>query len=200
MWVWWRGKRKIPADKNKAKEVKRLLKECKNTIEQKRVNIMVVYLWWADMAWVYKALWGSKSTIENTIKKYLEDETTFYKTQYKGKIVTEERKNLKEQIREKVENSIEEGNHIDISDIVRHINKAYNKEVIDYQWVWRILRKFFWYNYQKPFVRNKKSSEYAKEIIKWRLTKTIIKVWLEENNIDAESIKNKKMKIWRVTT
>jgi hypothetical protein len=50
------------------------------------------------------------------------------------------------------------------------------------------------YNYQKPFVTNEKQSEYAKKIIEWRMRKAIYEVWLEEKEVDAKSVKNKKTK------
>jgi len=196
----WRGKRKIPVDKEKAKALKKLLKICKNSIEQQRVSIMIVYLWWKSTGEVSKILWVSKWTVQAATDKYLIDKENFYKTKYKGKIEKKERISLKEEVKEYIEKNIEEGEHIDINTVLRYINKKHNKEVIDYHGMWRIIRSWYWYNYQKPFVRNKKQSDHAKEIIKGRLTKAIIKVWIEERDIDASAIKNKKTKFWEVTS
>jgi hypothetical protein len=60
------------------------------------------------------------------------------------------------------------------------------------------VRKFFKYNYQKPYVTSTKQPEFAKEIAEWRLRKAIYRVALEEWEIDAEAIKNKKTKIWGI--
>ena len=192
--VWWRGKRKIPADPEKVKKLRKKLKDCKNSIESKRMNIMIVYLNWADIEKTAKILWISKATIRRTTNRYVEDEEWFYKTKFRGRVESEKKKELKQEVKEVVERRIDKWEYIDINDVVRRINKMHKKEVIDYNTARLILRRGLKYNYQKPFIRNKKSSKHAKEIVKGRLTKAIIKVWLEERDIDAEAIKNKKRK------
>jgi len=194
----WRGKRRVPVNKVKVKELKLLLKNCKNSTEQKRIQIMVVYLWWKDSSITANILNVSKQTVQNTIDRYMEDEDNFYKTNYKWKIETKERKKLKLEVKELVEEWIEKEKFHDINGILRTINKRYDKEVTNYHWMRWIIREALGYNYQKPFVRNKKKPEYAKEIIKGRLTKAIIKVWLNELDVDSFAIKNKKTKFWEI--
>jgi hypothetical protein len=190
-----RWKRKIEVDLVKAKEVKNLLKLCKNDIERKRITIMSVYLWWKDTDKTASILWVSVWTVTRTIALYIEAPEWFYKTSYKGKIVTDERKKLKEEVKAYVEKKIENMENIDINWVLRDLNKKNNKETTTYNWMRRILRKNLNYNYHKPFVTNQKQSEHAEKVVKWRLTKAILEVALEEKNIDAESIKNKKTKI-----
>lgn len=192
-----RWKRKVLVDNTKAKEIKSLYIDCKNDVERKRITIMSVYLWWKDTKKTAKILWISVWTVTSTIALYIQDPEWFYKTNYKGKIVSKERKELKEAVKEYVEKKIDSMENIDINWVLRDMNRKYKKEVTTYNWMRWILRKDQQYNYHKPFVINQKQSEYAEEIIKWRLTKSILEVALEENNIDAQSIKNKKTKIGR---
>jgi len=194
----WRGKRKVPASKIKAKELKLLLKNCRNSIEQKRIQIVITYLLWNDIENTTKILWVSIRTVQKVVDLYSKDETNFYKTNYKWKIETEERKNLKSEIQELVEEWINKNSFFDINNILRTINKKHNKEVTNYHWMRWIIRKYLDYNYQKPFVTNKKKPKFAEEIIKGRLTKAIIKVWLNEFDIGSSAIKNKKTKFWEI--
>ncbi len=194
----WRGKRKIDVNKEEAKSLKKKLNKAKNTTEIKRINIMIVYLWWKNTSDTSKILWVSKYTTQKITDLYIEDKENFYKTNYKWKTETKERMKLKKEIKETVENKIENNEYLDINEVLRTINKKHNETVTNYHWMRWILRKWFWYNYQKPFVRNKKKSKYAKDIIKGRLTKAIIKVWIEENDIDAVAVKNKKTKFWEI--
>jgi hypothetical protein len=50
------------------------------------------------------------------------------------------------------------------------------------------------YNYQKPYVTSSKQDKYAKQIAEGRLRKAIYTIAIEEKEIDADSIKNKKTK------
>lgn len=193
----WRGNRKVPVQPTEVKRLKKLLKECKNSTENKRINIMIVYLWWKDNNKTSKILWVSKATVSKTIDRYIKDKKTFYKTNYKWKIETTERKQIKKEAKEIAEKMIENNENPDINWILRRINQKHQKEVLTYHWMWRILRKRHKYNYQKPFVKNKKQSKHAEKIVKWRLTKAVIEVQMEENiDVDPVAIKNKKIKIW----
>jgi len=183
--------------KEKAKQVKRLLWDCKNDIERKRVTIMTVYLWGKDTDNTANTLWVSVWTVTKVINLYVTNPEWFYKTNFKWKIETEERKKLKEEIKEYVEKKIISEENLDINCVLRDMNKMYDKEVTTYNGMRWILRKYFQYNYQKPFVKNQKKPEYAEEIIKWRLTKAVLEIAIEERNIDGEDIKNKKTKISR---
>ena len=194
----WRGIRKLKIDIEKAKKVQKLISKCKNNTERKRVMIISIYLKWKSIEETVKILSSSTKTVCETIGLYQEDQEWFFKTNYKWKIESKNRKELKLEIKEFVDKKIEKQENIDINEVLRHINRKYNQEILNYNWIWWLLRKRFKYNYQKPFVTNKKKSKHAKEIIKWRLTKTIIEIWKEEFDVDAVTIKNKKTKFWEI--
>lgn len=193
----WRWKRKVVADIAKVKAVKALFIKCKNDIERKRITIMSVYLWWKDSAGTATTLWVSRGTVTKTIALYIDNPEWFYKTKHKGKIVTEERRQLKEAVKKYVDEKIDNMENIDINWVLREFNRKNNKEVTTYNWMRWIIRESLDYNYHKPFITNQKQSDHAEKIVKWRLTKAILEVALEEKQFDAESIKNKKTKIWR---
>lgn len=191
-------KRKLPMNKESVKLLKKVMKDCKNTVEQQRVNIMIVYLWGKNISETTEILWVSSWTVQSTINKYIKNKDNFHKTKYKGKIETKKRIELKSEVKEFIEKNMDEWEHIDVNTVLRKVNKKYWEEVIDYHGMWWIIRKWFWYNYQKPFVRNKKQSEHSEKIFKGRFTKAVIKVWIEEKDIDAYAIKNKKTKFGKV--
>ena len=199
----WRGNRKIPVQKDKVKELKKIFKNTKNTVESKRLNIMIVYLGWENSERTSEILWVSKSTVQTTINRYINDPKFFYKTKYKGKIETNDRKELKRETKKIVESMIDKAENPDINKIVRAINRKYKKKnkwepIINYHWMRWILRKNFKYNYQKPFVKNNKQPENAEDIVKERLTESIIEIQVEENiDVDNVAIKNKKTKFWK---
>ncbi len=204
MLMYWRGNRKIPVQKDTAKQLKKMLKCSNNSTELKRINIMIVYLGWENSSRTSEILWVSKWTVQNVITKYVNDPKWFYKTNYKGKIETEERKELKKKTKDLVETMLSKEENPDINKILREINRIYSKKnkgepIINYHWMRRILRKYFKYNYQKPFVKNNKQPENAEEIVKERLTEAIIEIQVEENfDVDTVAIKNKKTKFWEV--
>ena len=80
-WKKWM-RRKLPIDINKAKELKKKLKDCVNSIESKRLTIIIAYLNWSTIPQVQKTLWVSSDTICNNVKRYVEDPENFYKTKY----------------------------------------------------------------------------------------------------------------------
>lgn len=196
--AWGRGHRKVAIDKNKARELKKLLWHGLNNIETKRVMIMSVYLEGKSIEKTTEALWVSNTTVWKTINRYIENPENFYKTRYKGRIETSERKSLKKEIQEYVEKKIENNENLDINEVLRTMNRKHNQEVTTYNGMRWILRRFFNYNYQKPFVTNNKQSEHAEKIIKGRLTKAILEIAISENDIDASAIKNKKTKNWAI--
>jgi len=187
--AWGRWKRKIAVDQEKAKGIKTLLKSCKNDRERRRVLIVSVYLWGQDIEKTSAILWVWLKAVCDILNLYIKDPEWFYKTNYKGKIETQKRKNLKEEVRAYVEKKIDNMENIDINWVLRDINKTRDEEVTTYNWMRWILRKALQYNYHKPFVTNQKQSDHAQRIIKWRLTKSILEVALEEKHIDWVSPK-----------
>jgi hypothetical protein len=73
---------------------------------------------------------------------------------------------LKTEIKSLVDEKINKEENIDINETLRQINKKHGSEVLTYSAMWFILRKQWKYNYQKPFVTNKKQPEHAEKIIK----------------------------------
>jgi hypothetical protein len=84
---------------------------------------------------------------------------------------------------------------IDISDVRRELNK--NGWEFNYWTTWRLTRKQLKLNYQKPFITSDKQDEFAKQIAEGRIRKAVLQVAIEEKEIDADSVKNKKTKFWQ---
>jgi len=190
-----RFKRLVEVNKEKAKELKKKLKYTKNSVEAKRIMIMINYLMWNNSDEVVKNLWVSKQTVLNTIHAYIEDEENFYKTKFTWRRPSKKSEKIKRKLEDIIENKLNNWELVDIKDIEEEYNKK-TEEKLKYHQVWWYVRKVLWYNYQKPEVKDKRQSEYAEEIFKWRLTKAIIKIWIEEKEIDAYAIKNKKNFFW----
>ena len=187
------SKRKLPMNKEKSKELKKMLVKARNNTERIRISIMVEYLKWKNTVQVSEWLWISHWTVCVALNKYINQwESNFYKTNYKWTIESEEHKEVKKEIEKMIKKS---KNPMDINDIKKELNKQWKD--YDYHKVRWFIRKRMNYNYQKPYVTNTKQSEHAGEIIEGRLSKAIYEIALEEREIDAEAIKNKKTKIWR---
>lgn len=186
-----RFKRLLEINKEEAKELKKKLKEAKNSVEAKRIMIMINYLRWSNTDKVVKNLWVSKWTVLNTIHAYIKDKENFYKTNFTWKRASKKSKKIKERIKNIIEDKLNKWELVDIKDIEEEYNKK-SEEKLEYYQVWWYIRKVLWYNYQKPEVKDKRQDEHAEEIFKWRLTKAIIEIWIEEKEIDAHAIKNKK--------
>ncbi len=191
-------RRKITVNKEDAKKVRTMLSKCKNSIERLRVMIVTTYLWWKNTEETWRSLGTFQSTVVRVINQYIENKEWFYKTKYKWKKTSDKNKEIKEEIKKYIEDCIEKEEPVDINDVRNEINKKYKEEVLDYGKCWAIVRRFFKYNYQKPYVTSRKQPEHAKEIAEWRLRKAIFRVAVEEREIDAEAIKNKKTKIWGI--
>lgn len=190
--------RKLPINKKESKTIKKLLSKCNNSVERLRVMIVSTYLWWKNTEETGRSLWTFQSTVIRVIDQYIADREGFYKTKYKWKKTSERNKTLKEDIQKYIENGINNNKPIDINDVRNAMNKRYWETVIDYGKCWVIIRKHFKYNYQKPYVTSRNQPKHAQAITEWRLRKAIFRVALEEWEIDAEAIKNKKTKIWAI--
>ena len=186
------SKRKIPVNKEKAKEIKKLLWKAKNNVERKRIAIMVQYLSGSSMDKIVNSMMVSKTTVSRTVKRYEQDESNFFDTNYQWRIESVSMRELAEQAKKYI--SSEE--NLDINGLKRKLEKE-NGRSYEYKNIHWLVRKKLWYNYQKPFVTNEKQSPHAKEMAEWRLRKAIYEVALEEREIDVECVKNKKNKILR---
>ncbi len=187
--------RLIPVDLKASKTVKELMKEANNDTERKRISIVYQYLWWWNMNSVCKMLLVWNQTAMNAIHGYIDSPELFFKTQYRGRRESEEIKKIKKQTQGFIKKKQEEWQPIDINDVKYYLEKQNNQEFkyANVHWLVRYRLKM---NYQKPYVTSNKQSKHAKNIAEWRLRKAIYQVGCEEWEIDAESIKNKKTKIW----
>jgi len=196
MKIRWRP-RKIKGNISKSKELKKELKNARNSVEAKRIMIMINYLSWNNTDEVVKMIMVSKWTVMNTINKYIKDPKNFYKTSFTGKKRTNKSSKVIKKIEKIIEKKEKNKEYMDISDILYEYNRSTKEEKITYYKCWEIIRRILWYNYQKPYIEDTRQSEYAKEILSWRLRKAITKIWIEERLIDADDIKNKKTKFLR---
>lgn len=189
-------KRKLEVNKEESQRLKWELRKAQNKTGRLRITIVSTYLWGKNTEQTAKSLWTYQSTVLNAINGYIKDKENFYKTKHKGKTPSKEMSNVVSDIKEYIDKAIEEVKPVDINDVKNYINKKYNKDVLGYETCRAIIRKRLGYNYQKPYVTSRKQPEYAKEIAYGRIRKAIYKVALEEWEIDAEAIKNKKTKFW----
>ncbi len=192
--------RKIPVNLEEVKRLKKEIKNAVNSIQIKRITIMISYLWWLNMNKTVKALKISSRTIENTINKYMEDPQKFYLTNLKWKQMTKEKEELKNEVNTLITETNAKEENIDILDIQRIINKKYWVEKLNYHQARSLIRRCLKSNYQKPYVTNHKQPENAKEIFEERLTEWILHIWIQTKTFDEKNIKNKKTKFERITT
>lgn len=191
----WRP-RKLEKNINKAKELKKELKKAKNSVEAKRIMIMINYLSGNNTDEVVKMMIVGKSTVMNSINRYIKDPENFYKTKFTGKRRTKESNMIVKKIDKIIKKKEENKEYMDINDILEAYNRSSKGKKISYRKCWEIVRKVLRYNYQKPYIEDTRQSEYAKEILSGRLRKAITKIGIEEKLIDADDIKNKKTKFW----
>lgn len=192
--------RLIPASNEKAKEIKKMLPLAKNSIESKRIMIMCVYIWGKNVAETKEILNVSSKTVEENIQRYIDDESWFYKTNYKWRQLTNERKVLEFEVTEMIEKAAREKENVDILDVNKSINRKYGMQKLDYHQTRWLVRRVINANYQKPYVKNHKQPEGAKEILNERFTDALLEIWTKTNTIDGQDIKNKKTKNWGIIT
>ena len=186
------AKRLIEANIEESKNTKKLLNECKNSVDSKRVMIMVVYLWGSNTTETRKSLQVSSWTVEKVVRLYIANKTSFYKTNLKWRQLTDDKKELLWKISWMIIKSNKAEENIDILDVNRTINREYGMQKLDYHQTRWLVRKVLDANYQKPYVKNYKQPDNAEQILNDRLTKALIDVWSKTNTIDAEDIKNTK--------
>lgn len=182
------ARRLINADRNKARELKKLIWESRNNTEKKRIEIVVQYMWGKNVDEVAEWMLVSNVTVLKAVNSYKDKGEKFYKTNYKWRQEDEYHKKLAEQAKE----IIAWEDNVDINEVRRRLEKM-NWEEYWYEKIHWLIRRKVWYNYQKPFVTSDKQSEYAKEIAEWRLRKWLYQIAMEEWKIDAESVQNKKI-------
>jgi hypothetical protein len=153
---------------------------------------MIVYLWWKNTKKTAETLAISEWTVNWALKSYCKNKNTFFKTNYQWRMISQENQKLLDEAKKVISDSSKSWEQIDIMDVKDRVNRKYKKEVLNYRKTWWLVRKILECNYQKPFVKNHKQPEYAKEILSGRLRKALTTIWIKERVIDAESIKNKK--------
>jgi hypothetical protein len=77
------------------------------------------------MTQIQKTLKVSGETVKKTVKRYIADQETFYKTNLKGRQYSEEKQKLLNEINELITESEKKKENIDIIDVNRIINKKY---------------------------------------------------------------------------
>lgn len=184
--------RKIIANTEEAKKLKTIIKLVKNNTEINRINIMIIYLWWKNTTETRKILQVSSRTVEETVDRYLHDKDNFYKTNFVWRLLSNEKKELIEEVKNIVIKSTENEENLDINDVLKIINSKHKKEVLNYRQTWNILRNNIKCNYQKPYVKNYKQPENAKEILQSRLHDAIIQIWEKEWIVFTTCDNNKK--------
>lgn len=188
--------RLIPADNKISKKIKAMLTKAGNSIETKRIMIMIAYMWWENMTQIQKTLKVSGETVKKTVKRYIADQETFYKTNLKGRQYSEEKQKLLNEINELITESEKKKENIDIIDVNRIINKKYWIEKLNYHQTRSLVRRTLKMNYQKPFVTNINQPSNAQEMLMDRFTEALAQIWLATNTLDEKDILNKKTKFW----
>lgn len=191
----WR-KRKVEKSIEEAKRLKKEMKHAKNSVESKRIMIMINYLSWNNTDDVVKMMVVGKSTVLNAINAYIEDPKSFYKTKFTWRRRTKKSNEVINKIDKIIKKKEEKGEYMDINDILYTYNMSSKGKEITYKKCWKTIRQILWYNYQKPYIRDTRQSEYAEEILNGRIRKAITNVWIKEKMIDADDIKNKKTNFW----
>ena len=123
------GKRLIPVNKNEAKRLSKILKLGKNTVEVKRIMIMINYLNGNNTDEVAKSMSVSKQTVLNTIYRYKEDKENFYKTNFTWRRPTKESIRRKEEIKNIIEERLKKWELIDIKDVEEEYKRRTGKEI-----------------------------------------------------------------------
>lgn len=191
--------RLLPQNISETKRLKTILKDAKNSVESRRIMIAIVYMGGKNMEETCSALQTSFWTVSTTMRAYKKDKVSFYKTAFKGRMLSKEKIELKNEVEKMIIEAETKQENIDIQDVRRIINKKYKKEILTYHQAWSLVRMRLRSNYQKPYVKSHKQPENAEDILKERFTEALIKIGLEEKLIDGRDIKNKKTKSWTNT-
>jgi len=173
--------KKISINKEESKRLKKELKNAKNRTEARRIQIMVAYLNWLDYRAIKKAWIASFETISRTIDRYKEDPQFFYKSNYKGRVLSDEKKKQIKRVRIIIEEAESEGKYLDIKEVLNKYNSKFQNEQLIYSKIWLIIRKNLKYNYQKPYVIDKRKPDNAEQILEERLSDKIDQVVEKEN-------------------
>lgn len=186
--------RKIEINKEEAKRIrKEILPKAKNNIERKRINSIIAYLNWMSTLDIYKKLWISKNVVTNVTNLYMKDKDNFYQTNYKWKIETQEWKIITERVINILNEYNESGKIIDIQTLWKEYNKRYkSSKILEYDQVWYIVRRKCKFNYQKPYIKDKRQPKKAKKILKDSIQEWYEKA-LEKEWIEVIRLKNKKI-------
>lgn len=153
-------------------EINRLrrLRKWKNSVEIWRIDIMIESLMWAKYKEIIERFKTTKDRIALVRKRYKEDRDNFFKTNYKW---------AKEQITKETTDKIisyikkqqEKNKWVDLYGILDLLWLERNEK--NYNKIWYITRRKLKLNYQKPYIKDKKSPDNAQEILKkkyrWKL-------------------------------
>ena len=146
-------------------EIKRLrkLRKWKNNVEIWRIDIMIEILMWYKYKEIIEKFKTTKDRISLVKRRYKEDKEFFFKTNYKWakeKIKKETTDKIIWYIKQQKENN----KWVNIYEILDFLWIERNEK--NYKKVWYITRRKLKLNYQKPYIKDKKSPENAEEILK----------------------------------
>lgn len=190
------NKRKVPIDKEKAKQISKLFSKANNNAERKRIQVMVSYLNWLNYKKIIESWIANNTCIKITIERYIENENNFFKTNRTWRQYSNERDIITNEIEKIIKEESKKWHLIDIHtlrDIYNRRNKKW--KILKYKQVWYVVRKRLKLKYQKPYIKDKRRPIDAESILRSRIEegykKVLEKEWFEENRL-----KNKKIWNW----
>lgn len=141
----------------------RKMRKWKNNVEIKRIDIAIEQINWKGYKEIKKNLNCWESNISYVKKAYARDKNTFYKTNYRWAKETY-KENYTNKILKFIKEKIINNKWSSIRDIVEFLWLERNKK--SYNSVRYITRRRLQLNYQKPYIKDKKSPDNAEDILK----------------------------------
>ena len=146
---------------------------------------MIAYLNWLRYEDIVKAGIAAKEAIARAINKYMEDPENFYKTNFKWKTKSKEWEEIENRINKIIIEAEKNWEYLDIIRIQEIYNRKYkNSKILNYKQTWTVVRQRLKFNYQKPYIIDKRKPENAEDIVKERLDEAVNKVlekeWMHE--------------------
>lgn len=151
-------------------KILRKLRKWKNNVEIWRIDIMIEVLRWAKYKEIIERFKTTKDRIALVKRRYKNDKENFFKTNYKWakETITKE---TTDKIILYIKEKQEKNKWVDLYEILDFLWFERNEK--NYNKIWYITRRKLNLNYQKPYIRDKKSPDNAEEILKkkykWKL-------------------------------
>jgi len=139
-------------------------------------------------------IWGH-TVINTAINKYKQDPDTFYKSSRPWKKISKEWQEIYDLIKKIIEEVDIKWEIIDIEELRRKYNsRRWKLKKLSYKQAWDIVRTRLKYNYQKPYIIDRRKKEWGEEELKTNLKETIGKIAKIEGEENFEIKKQK----WRI--